>query len=575
MSDVAAEHDADARYRAGRAAKDAGDLAAAERCYQAALALRPEFPDAWISLGILQRQAGRIADAAESQRRALALSPDHPLALLNLGNALFDLEEFAQAGELFRRVLQLNPRSAEAHNNLARVLWRDLDMQASVHWYQALQLRPDYFDAAYALGNCLFRAALYDDAARAYEAASRLQPENASVHLSVAGALLGARRYAAARERYEQLQRIAPTLPRAKAGLAASLAGVGQYSKPLALYREALAAAPDDPWIHGHFSQLLLRSGCYEEAWSLYGYRWRVEETREGLERGYPQSKWVGEPLAGRRLLVISEQGMGDEIMFASTFAEVIAEAAYCLIECDERLEKLFLRSFPEATFVGLPKGQDRRWYRQLSQRLPDLPSFDLWTAAGDLVAHRRRSHDAFPRHGGYLQADPARVAYWRDRLRAAGPGCKVGLSWRGGTPITNKTGRSMSLDLLAPLLREPGVQFVCLQYGECAKEIEAFEATHGVRILHFPEALADYDETAALVVALDLVISVCTAVVHLGGALGRPVWVMAPQVAEWRYGHQGPEMIWYPSVTVHRQVRDGDWAPVISRVRKSLRRML
>jgi hypothetical protein len=300
-----------------------------------------------------------------------------------------------------------------------------------------------------------------------------------------------------------------------------------------------------------------------------------MEETRDGLERGYPQPKWSGEPLAGRRLLLISEQGLGDEMMFASTFAEAITEAEHCVIECDERLAGLFSRSFPQATFVGLCKVEERMWFHQLGKRLHALPPFDFWTATGNFVASRRRGKEAFPRHAGYLQADPARVAHWRARLDELGAGRHIGLSWRGGTAITNRTGRSMSLELLAPLLREPGTHFVCLQYGKCAEEITALEASHGIRVHHWPEALADYDETAALVAALDLVISVCTAVVHLAGALGRPVWVMAPQVAEWRYGHQDPSMIWYPSVTVHRQVRDGDWAPVIAQVRKALRHAL
>jgi hypothetical protein len=318
----------------------------------------------------------------------------------------------------------------------------------------------------------------------------------------------------------------------------------------------------------------MLRSGEFAEGWRYYASRWLVEQLRGALERGYPQPKWAGESLAGKRLMLISEQGLGDEIMFASTFAEAIAEAGHCVIECDARLVPLFQRSFPAATFVGVHKGEGNVWVQKQIEHQDSLPPFDLWTAAGDFVASRRPSRDSFPRHAGYLRADPARVAYWAERLRELGTGLCAGLSWRGGSAMTNQTGRSISLDALAPLLRAPGVRFVCLQYGSCTDDIAAFEARHGIRIHHFPEALADYDETAALVAALDLVISVCTAVVHLGGALGKRVWVMAPRVSEWRYGHEGPEMIWYPGVTVHRQRRDGDWKPVVAEVRKALLRL-
>jgi tetratricopeptide (TPR) repeat protein len=562
-------------YRNGRIAKQRGDLASAEACYTAAVEQCPDYVDAWISLGILHRQAGRFTQAAECHRQALIYSPEHPLALLNLGSALVDLGEFAQAGALFRRVLQINPESAEAHNNLAKVLWRDLDMQAAGHWMEALRIRPDYFEAAQSLGECLYQAARFDDAVQAFEIASRLQPQDMTTQLLLGRAQLAARQYSVARVHFERLLHLVPDLPRAKAGLAAALAGMGQYTKPLALYRAALAAAPEDPWIAVQYFGLLLRSGDFTEGWRYFDYRSHVDGLSEALERGYAQPKWTGEPLAGKRLLMISEQGLGDEIMFASAFAEAIAEADHCVIECDVRLEALFRRSFPQATFVGIHKGGNRPWTHELAECLGSVPRCDLWTTTGDFVASRRRSRNLFPRHSGYLHADPARVAFWAQRLRESGLALNVGLSWRGGTPISNQTGRTMSLDLLAPLLREPGVRFTCLQYGACAEDIAAFEASHGIRIQHFPEALADYDETAALVAALDLVVSVCTSIIHLGGALGRQVWVMAPLVAEWRYGHEGRAMIWYPSVTIHRQVREGEWGPVIAQVRKDLRRFL
>lgn len=176
-----------------------------------------------------------------------------------------------------------------------------------------------------------------------------------------------------------------------------------------------------------------------------------------------------------------------------------------------------------------------------------------------------------FPRHQGYLRADPERVQYWKDRLAQLGAGPKIGIGWRGGLPHTRFPVRSLSLSQFSPILAVPGVQAVSLQYTNCADEIAAFNAQTQNPVHHWPEAIADYAETAALVSALNVVISVCTAVVHLGGALGRPVWVMAPYVAEWRYGREGPDMIWYPSVRVFRQPKAGGWSPVVSAVRRAL----
>jgi tetratricopeptide (TPR) repeat protein len=572
---VAPSGEARQHYLQGRNCKAAGDLHAAEHCYRQALALAPDYIDAWISLGILYRLGGRPAEAADCQQRALLLDPLNTAALLNLGNALHDQGAFAEAATHFHRVLELDSTSAEAHNNLASILWRNQDLRAIHYYQQALQQRPDYFEAAEGLGICLFFAARYQEAADAFELACRLRPAHMNCQLALANSLLGARQFEAARAQYERLLKSHPGMPKARAGLAATLAGLGQYSRPLALFREAIAHEPDDSWIHAHYTQFLLRSGDFAQAWHYYEYRWRFGETRNALERGYAKPRWQGEPLQGRRLLIISEQGLGDEIMFASTFAEAIAATNHCIIECDARLLGLFRRSFPAATFFGVGKTGDRAWHGKLGEALHDLPPFDLWTAAGTFVGSRRRSRADFPRHEGYLLADAGRIEHWRQQLAQLPAGRRIGISWRGGTAVTNQQGRSLSLAQLAPLLREPGTQFISLQYGDCATEIAAFESTHGVRVHHWPEAIADYDETAALVCALDRVVSVCTAVVHLAGALGRPAWVMAPQVAEWRYGHEGTDMVWYPAVTICRQPRAGDWGAVIAQLRRALRKGL
>jgi tetratricopeptide (TPR) repeat protein len=563
---------ADELYRAGRAFKSAGDVAGAERCYRQAVERAPDYVDAWISLGILLRQSGRPEEAAQCQRRALAISPGNSLAMSNLANVLNDLHEYQEAEALYRKVLQLQPQSAEAHRNLGSLLWRNLDLRAATHFHRALEIRPDYVEAAFDLGQCLFRSSHFPDAARAYEIACRLQPTHIEFRLAHAAALLAARNFAAAQERYEHLLQSADRHPRALAGLGATLAGIGQYDEPLALLREAIGKAPDDIWIQGHLAQLLLRGGEYADAWRYYEYRWQAEETRKGMvERAYARPRWNGEPLAGKTLLLISEQGLGDEIMFASTFAEVIAQAHHCIIECDERLVELFRRSFPGATFFGVRKNPERGWFRKLGEALPTLPPFDYWTAVGTWVGSQRRSAAQFPRHQGYLQADPVRIARWSERLAELGPGLCIGLSWRGGTVATNRNARSLSLEQLRPLLEIEATHFISLQYGDCAQEVVEFASTHGIVVHHWPEALDDYEETAALVAALDLTVSVCTAVVHLAGALGRPVLVMAPYVAEWRYGDKGPAMIWYPSATILRQPHADDWTTVITQVQQAL----
>ncbi len=245
----------------------------------------------------------------------------------------------------------------------------------------------------------------------------------------------------------------------------------------------------------------------------------------------------------------------------------MLAQAAHGVIDCDSRLAGLYRRSFPQATVHGGRQTDATDW-------VAGAGPIDVRIPAGSLPLHLRRSPGEFPRHAGYLRADPARVAAWRERLQGLGPGRKIGLAWRGGVPQTGRGSRSLSLDELLPVLRLGGFSFVALQYDRCSEELAALRERHGIDVHHWQEAIDDYDETAALVCALDLTLSVCTAVVDLGGALGRPVWVMAPVRTDFRYGLEGETMRWYPSVRMFRQQRYGDWRPVLGAVSDALLRL-
>ena len=337
---------------------------------------------------------------------------------------------------------------------------------------------------------------------------------------------------------------------------------LGRLPEAFADYDRALALRPDFPLAAFHRAMARLLVGDFEHGWEDYELR-RLSADHAPAAAGLP--RWDGSALAGRTILVAREQGLGDEIMFASMLPKLIAQAGRCIVECDPRLVATFRRSFPGATIFGTePDG-----------RLPlsIVPaSVDAVIEAGSLPRHFRRRAEDFPRHQGYLSADPKQVGHWHERLAALGPGPKVGLSWTGGVRRTRRALRSLSLEQMLPLLRTPGVRFVSLQYtGHAREDIDALRTRHGVAVEHWPEAIDDYDQTAALVCALDLVVSVCTSVAHLGGALGRPVWVLAPISPEWRYGCSGEAMPWYPSVRVFRQSIYDDWEPVVGGVAREL----
>ena len=572
-------------YTLGRLHKARNDWGAAERSYREALRLRPDHVDAWISLGILLRNLGRAAEAERCHRSALRIDPNNFLAVINLGNALISQDQFAAAADLARvhrnlflqsadnarRALAANPGSAVAHYNLGRAVLYLSEQEAARHFRDALQINPSYFEAAESLGRCLSQLGACDEALAAFESASRLRPDSIETRLALAKTYRVVDRLEESAAEYASVLRIAPDLASAKGGMAGALADLGENERARRLFEEALAQEPDDAAIRLDYAILLMRNGEFADAWINYEARWRACTGRETVERAFAQPQWNGESLAGKCLLICCEQGLGDEIVFASVLPDVVREADHCIIECDHRLEALFRRSFSGATIFGVDRSK-RDWHRALEQRLGQLPAFDYWIPAGSLPRHRRSSAEAFPSSAGYLAADPERVRHWRDRLQALGSGPKIGISWRGGTAITQGAARSLTLEQLRPVLATNDVHFVSLQYGDCRAERESFVSATGMSLHHWPDAIDRYDESAALIAALDLVVSVCTAVVPLGAALGRPVWAMTPMVADWRYGRSGASAIWFPGARIFRQPRRGAWVPVIAEVAAALR---
>jgi tetratricopeptide (TPR) repeat protein len=559
-------------YALGRQHKANNDAVGAEAAYREALRVAPDFINAWLSLGILLRGLGRPDEAEQAQREALRLDPHSYLAHLNLGNALLDQQRPAEAADEFRLAIQLKVDSAEAQNNLGRALLLMDDPKCLGHFQAALRLKPDYFLAAEGLGTTLKRLGDYEAAARALRLATQLQPDAVEARLQLGDAYLATGKLNEAVREFEHLIHGDPSVPRAKAGLASALTLLGQYARPKALFREAIKESGEgDPTLPMCYAVFLLTCGDFGEAWRYYEARHLCPG---GVPRNFPAPLWRDEPLEGRTLLITCEQGLGDELNFASVIPDAIAAAAHCIIECDVRLESLYRRSFPTATVTGIERKNDEKWSLALEARVDSIPKFDFWTHIGTLPLHFRTSADAFPKSGAYLRADPERVAYWRERLDALGPGLKVGISWRGGVALTNSVSRSLALKQLEPLFSIPGVQFVSLQYGDNRAELEAFAVESGHLVHLWQDAIDTYDETAALVSALDMVVTVATAIVHLAGALDRPVWVMTPLGAGWRYGRTTPTMAWYPSARVFRQEKNYVWDRVIANVKRGLQRV-
>lgn len=349
----------------------------------------------------------------------------------------------------------------------------------------------------------------------------------------------------------------------ARAKLALMLIEQGRLEEAGSEIAAVLAADRRHVDARWHLSTAHLLRGDFAAAWPEYESRL---ERGDAHPRPYRYPRWDGTALGDGTLLVYAEQGLGDEILFASCFGDAISRAGRCVIECEPRLERLFARSFPRASVVGSK-------YQSAPEWLAGGPAVAAQIPAGSLPGLFRNRVSDFPTHRGYLTADPGKVAAWHARLSTLGTTPKVGVAWTAGTLKTRSTIRSLALAQLAPILRETGAQFVSLQYMDSGAEIRELALRHGLTVHQLPEALDDYDETAALVGALDLVICATTTVSDLAGALGRPVWVLVPASPEWRVQLEGETMPWYPSMRLFRQRRLRDWQPVIEQVAAELHR--
>ena len=474
-----------------------------------------------IKAGIGLQSQGNIREALACFRDAVKLAPENPAAHYSLGHLLQQMGQIDQAIDCYKKILLITPDHADTHNILGSAYQEKGELDNAVACYRnAIRCDGNSFMAYNNLGATLRLQGNLDEAVASYQNALQIKPDFAA----------------------------------AMNNLGTALRDKGDLDDAMSWYRKAIQLTPDFADAHWNLSFALLLAGLFQEGWQEYEWIWKLKKPKYRL----PQPLWDGADIRGKRILLYAEQGFGDVIQFVRYAPMVKGKGAEVILGCQKEL-KVLLKSVVGVSSVvafGEP-----------------IPQFDLQCPLPSLPRLFSTTVDSIPSQVPYMHADIQSVSDWRHRLGIDTSSLNIGLVWAGSPGHLNDSNRSCPLNLFLPIACMNGIRLFSLQ-----KEIPERWASDSVTELNLidnTEDIEDFSDTAAIIMSLDLVISVDTAVAHLAGALGKPVWTLLPFAPDWRWMLNRDDSPWYPTMRLFRQPSPGDWESVISRVHNELEKSL
>ncbi len=524
--------------------------------YETALTFRPRLPEAEFAAGFALARLGRMRDAERRYRRALAEWPDFAAAWINLGSLLRERGQDVYAEAALRRAVELRPDLVSGWVNLA-ILERERSRPEAAEAYlrRAFALNPSQVETLAAW--CQFRIA-EQDTAGAWRwlcwALQRNPDFDEAVNLH--GILLHKeRRFREAVETFERAEALGNHAAASNRGN--SLLDLGRMEEALCAHETAVERDPASAGARYNLALVQLRLGDWERGWQGYEARWQFREVHRA-PRVFKQPRWRGEELKGERILLHAEQGLGDTIQFCRYAALVAARGGVPILEVQLAAERLM------QSLAVMRAGRARTVAIG-----SDPPEFDLECPLLSLPAVFGTTVDTAPWVGAYLGATAEPAAEKRSQFPSAGRQLRVGLAWAGNPKYKADGARSVRLETLLPLLRAENVTWISLQKGEAAEQLA--KLPNDVAIWDGSSNDRDLAETAAVVAGLDLVITTDTCIAHLAGAMAKPVWILLPNLADWRWMQEMETTPWYPTARLLRQKAPGDWAGVVERARRDL----
>jgi tetratricopeptide (TPR) repeat protein len=546
--------------KAKKASKQ-GRIDIAIQLYKAVLQSRP-------SHSIASKQLHQLQKIKYKQHVQMPITHP-PQDTINTLTNLYRSGKLEKTEKACENILKIHPQAFLVLNILGLSLRRQNKLQEALQIFsQAIKLKPDYLEAHGNLGNILTTLNQPRKAIESYNKVIQLSPNHNNAYNSLCVAYRDLGKLGDALKSCNKAIQIKPDYAEAYGSRGNVFKDLGEIDNAVKDFNKAIQLNPNDIKAHFNLALSLLLQGDFKNGWDEYEWRCKKDSYVAKINR-LSIPIWNGSSLNGKTILVTSEQGIGDEVMFSSCIPDLIKKnPKQIIVECDSRLSTLLEYSFPQIFIINTNNGN----FKQLKNN----NKIDFQISLGSLPKFFRQDVDDFNCNKSFISPDKKLVEKWRKRYDSLDNKIKVGISWRGGKKKRLKSLRSIDLDLWETILQSK-VSFITLQYGDHSQEIKKLELKTGVKIHNWIDAnpLTDLNNFAAQISALDLVISVDNSTVHFAGSLGTPTWVLLPFAPDFRWMLNCNNSPWYPAIKLFRQSNFGDWSQVLSSVKNELQALI